>query len=92
MTGAKTPFSLLKTVDVLNDVFAAQEALRFEQGEITTALAQSEPADAETRAMIENLHRAVREALCAKHIRARARKQTGRSPIWTENPPGLDDL
>ena len=59
--------SLLKTVDVLNDVFAAQEALRFEQGEMSTALAQSGPADATTRASIENLHSAAEVALRKTH-------------------------
>ncbi|MES2255720.1 MAG: HAMP domain-containing sensor histidine kinase [Pseudomonadota bacterium] len=48
---------LLKTVDVLNNVFAAQEALRIEQGEIGTALTEPMPADAETRDRIERLHR-----------------------------------
>src|SRR6185312_3825802 len=47
---------LLKTVDVLSDVFAAQEALRFEQGEISTALALKEPIDGHTRVKIEKLH------------------------------------
>jgi signal transduction histidine kinase len=58
---------LLKTVDVLNDVFAAQEALRFEQGEMSTALAQSAPVDAQTRAKIENLHQAAEKALREPH-------------------------
>ncbi|HXS07784.1 MAG TPA: HAMP domain-containing sensor histidine kinase [Rhizomicrobium sp.] len=47
---------LLKTVDVLSDVFAAQEALRFEQGEITTALSLENPLDGATRAKLEKLH------------------------------------
>ncbi len=63
----ETAVSLLKTVDVLNDVFAAQEVLRFEQGEMSTALAQSAPADAATRATIENLHRAAEAALRKTH-------------------------
>ena len=47
---------LLKTVDVLSDVFAAEEALRLEQGEINTALASAAPVSAQQRAKIEKLH------------------------------------
>jgi signal transduction histidine kinase len=47
---------LLKTVAVLNDVFAAEEKLRLEQGEINTALAMPLPADAGTRAQIARMH------------------------------------
>ncbi len=48
---------LLKTVDVLNNVFAALEAVRLEQGKISIALAHTEPADVTTRAKIEELHK-----------------------------------
>jgi signal transduction histidine kinase len=48
---------LLKTVDVLNNVFAALEAVRLEQGKISIALAHTEPADLATRAKIEELHK-----------------------------------
>ena len=47
---------LLKTVDVLSEVFAALEALRLEQGEVGVALTQPEPIDAATLARIEKLH------------------------------------
>ena len=66
----ETAANLLKTVDVLNDVFAAQEALRFEQGEISTTLAQPAPADAQTRAKIETLHRAAEKMLRETHQRS----------------------
>jgi signal transduction histidine kinase len=59
--------NLLKTVDVLSAVFAAQEALRFEQGKMSTALAQPEPADAKTLADIENLHKIAEKALRKTH-------------------------
>ncbi|MGZ5920378.1 MAG: ATP-binding protein [Rhizomicrobium sp.] len=62
--------NLLKTVDVLNDVFAAQEALRFEQGEMNAALLQSQPVDAKIRADIERLHRASEKALRETHQRS----------------------
>src|SRR5579872_6284144 len=58
---------LLKTVDVLSDVFAAQEALRFEQGEITTALSLDNPLDAPTRAKFEKLHSRSERALRETH-------------------------
>jgi signal transduction histidine kinase len=58
---------LLKTVDVLSDVFAAQEALRFEQGEITTALLLENPLDANTRAKLETLHKKAEHALRETH-------------------------
>ena len=66
----ETAVSLLKTVDVLNDVFATQEALRFEQGEMSTALEQSGPADVTTRANIENMHKAAEKALSETHQRS----------------------
>ena len=59
---------LVKTVDVLSDVFAAQEALRFEQGEITTALSMANPVDAATRVKLENLHRKSERALRITHL------------------------
>src|SRR6185503_17025537 len=58
---------LLKTVDVLSDVFAAQEALRFEQGEISTALALKEPIEGPTRAKFEQLHARSETALRKTH-------------------------
>ena len=58
---------LLKTVDVLSDVFAAQEALRFEQGELTTALSLESPPDAATRAKLQNLHKKSERALRETH-------------------------
>jgi signal transduction histidine kinase len=63
----ETAVRLLKTVDVLNDVFAALEALRFEQGEMSTALGQSAPADAAARAQIERLHQRSERALLETH-------------------------
>ena len=54
---------LLKTVDVLSEVFAALEALRLEQGEMGVALAQSQPVDATTLAKIERLHARSLQAL-----------------------------
>ena len=62
--------SLLKTVDVLSDVFSALEALRLEQGEIGTALLQPAPADAAMRSRLEKLHKATEEA------RARTRRSS----------------
>ena len=61
---------LLKTVDVLSDVFAALEALRFEQGAMGTALAQPKPADAATRAKIEKLHETSLRTLEETHDKA----------------------
>ena len=58
---------LLKTVDVLSDVFAAQEALRFEQGEINTALSLENPPDAANRAKLEKLHARSERALRETH-------------------------
>src|SRR6185312_11355846 len=58
---------LLKTVDVLSDVFAAQEALRFEQGEISTALSLEAPVDGPTRAKFEQLHKKSERALRETH-------------------------
>ena len=63
----KSAVQLLKTVDVLSDVFAAQEALRFEQGEITTALLLENPLDANTRAKLETLHKKAEHALRETH-------------------------
>jgi signal transduction histidine kinase len=54
---------LLKTVDVLGNVFAALEALRIEQGEVSTALTEPMPANAETRDRIERFHRTSLAAL-----------------------------
>ena len=53
---------LLKTVDVLNMVFADEEALRLEQGAVNTALAQPHPASAATRTEIEHLHQVAETA------------------------------
>ncbi|MBN9546379.1 MAG: HAMP domain-containing histidine kinase [Alphaproteobacteria bacterium] len=61
---------LLKTVDVLSEVFAALEALRLEQGEMGVALAQSQPADAATFAKVERLHARSLQAL--EETRARS--------------------
>ena len=61
---------LLKTVDVLNNVFAALEALRIEQGEMSTALTEPMPADAKTRARIERFHRNSLAALARTHSSA----------------------
>jgi signal transduction histidine kinase len=58
---------LLKTVDVLSDVFDAQEALRFEQGEITTALFLAGPLDPATRARLQTLHKRSELALRETH-------------------------
>ena len=60
---------LLKTVDVLSNVFAASEALRLEQGELATVLAQPGRADAGTIAKIEGLHRNSEIALRDAHER-----------------------
>lgn len=54
---------LLKTVDVLSDVFAALEALRLEQGEIGVALMRPAPADAKSFAKIEMLHNKSQQVL-----------------------------
>jgi signal transduction histidine kinase len=54
---------LLKTVDVLSEVFAALEALRLEQGEMGVALAQPRPVDAVTLTRIEKLHMRSLQAL-----------------------------
>ena len=43
----ETAVRLLKTVDVLNDVFTASEQLRLQQGAMSTALVQPAPADAD---------------------------------------------
>jgi len=58
---------LLKTVDVLSNVFAALEALRFEQGEMSAALVEPAPADDVTRARIERLHKNTARALLETH-------------------------
>jgi signal transduction histidine kinase len=58
---------LLRTVDVLDNVFAASEALRLEQGEINAALTRPEPADAPMLAKIVQLHRNVEDALRRTH-------------------------
>ncbi|MEP6830489.1 MAG: HAMP domain-containing sensor histidine kinase, partial [Rhizomicrobium sp.] len=63
---------LLKTVDVLNNVFAAQEALRLEQGEMSAALALMKLADATMLARIEQLHKNSLRALEATHTSADA--------------------
>jgi signal transduction histidine kinase len=56
---------LLKTVDVLSDVFATLEALRLEQGEMTTALALRSPDNGAALASLEKLHRTAAQALTA---------------------------
>ena len=61
---------LLNTVDVLNDVFAAEEVLRLQQGAVTTALMQPAPADAATRAAIVALHKAADAAISATRERS----------------------
>ena len=61
---------LLKTVDVLSDVFAALEALRLEQGEMGVALAQPGPADPATIAKMEALHARSLQVLEETHNRA----------------------
>ena len=62
------PSNLLKTVDVLNDVFAAQEALRFEQGEIEHgARCNRQPVDATTRAKIETTAREIPSGRVARN-------------------------
>ena len=58
---------LLKTVDVLSDVFAAQEALRLEQGEISTALTLDGPLDPATRAKLQTLHQTSERSLRETH-------------------------
>jgi len=62
---------LLKTVDVLSDVFAALEALRLEQGEMGVALKQPNPADDATLAKIEMLHRQSLKVLAETRHHAR---------------------
>jgi signal transduction histidine kinase len=52
----ETAAQILKTVDVLNQVFTAAEMLRLQQGALSTALAEPEPIDAADRANIERLH------------------------------------
>jgi signal transduction histidine kinase len=54
---------LLETVDVLSEVFAAQEALRLEQGEMITALAWPQPNDGATLAKLRVQHGVVDRAL-----------------------------
>lgn len=61
---------LLKTVDVLGEVFATLEALRLEQGEMGVALAQSGPASADTIAKIELLHARSLQALNETRLRS----------------------
>ena len=63
---------LLKTVDVLKDVFTVQEKIRLQQGVMAAALVQPMPADAATRAEIERLHRESEAALQASHETALA--------------------
>ena len=58
---------LLKAVDVLSDVFAAQEALRFEEGEVGTALSLPGPVSATMRAKLEALHKTSERALRETH-------------------------
>ena len=65
---------LLKTVDVLGEVFAALEALRLEQGEMGVALAQSGPASAAAIAKIEMLHARSLQAL--EETRSRSNVET----------------
>jgi signal transduction histidine kinase len=66
----ETAVRLLKTVDVLNDVFTASEQLRLQQGAMSTALAQPMPMDAVTRANIEQLHKASDAAFRDTHERS----------------------
>ena len=61
---------LLKTVNVLSDVFSTLEALRLEQGEIGTALLMPGPVDPAMRARLVKLHKASGEA------RARTRRSS----------------
>ena len=63
---------LLRTVDVLNDDFAAEEALRLQQGVINMAMAKPSPADPATRANIQRLHDAADAAVRASHKTASA--------------------
>ncbi len=58
---------LLKTVNVLSEVYDAHELLRLEQGAIDTALSEPMPADAATLADIKNLHRKTEAAIHATH-------------------------
>jgi signal transduction histidine kinase len=58
---------LLRTVDVLNDDFAAEEALRLQQGAINTALTEPSPASPATRANIRRLHDVAEAAILATH-------------------------
>ena len=66
----ETAVRLLKTVDVLNDVFTASEQLRLQQGAMSTALVQPAPADAATRANIERLHEISDKAFRETHARS----------------------
>jgi signal transduction histidine kinase len=56
---------LLKTVDVLRDVYIAEDALRSEQGAVNTALTIEAPVGPRVKDLLERLHHAAAAAILA---------------------------
>ena len=56
---------LLKTVDVLRNVYIAEDALRSEQGAVNTALTMEAPVGPRVKNLLERLHHAATAAILA---------------------------
>jgi len=69
---------LLKTVDVLRNVYIAEDALRSEQGAVNTALTIEAPVGPRVKDLLERLHRAATAAILA--TRASSRVESGGPP------------
>jgi signal transduction histidine kinase len=66
----ETAARILKTVDVLNQVFTAAEMLRLQQGALSTALAEPDPFAAAERAGIQRLHKQSEDAINTTYRRS----------------------
>ncbi len=58
---------LLMTVDVLRNVYVAEDALRSEQGAMNTALTMPTPANGRVKALVQRLHGEAMAAISATH-------------------------
>ena len=71
---------LLKTVDVLRNVYIAEDALRSEQGAVNTALTIETPVSPKVKDLLERLHRSANAAISATRDSSRIEANGGPTP------------
>lgn len=69
---------LLKTVDVLRNVYIAEDALRSEQGAVNTALTIEAPVGPRVKDLLERLHHAATVAILATRDSSRVNRAARR--------------